>query len=172
MSDEKITYLAGRPIKVDGKNYDVGDEVDVSTIPHLDAFVSTGHLYKVHDDKDNAWIPPHLYNSVMSYKEARAKIDGDPGVSTTAAKEADDITGDAKRLAEGQAQVQDSLARGRTDEDRKRAARAVEEAHQPALVPVEEEPKEKPEVTPKTAAKVAGKTEAKPAPKARRNTKK
>ena len=77
--DTKVKYIAGRPMQITGDVVvDVGDEVDPSLFPYLDAFISAGYLYVVHPDKGYDSLPPHVFSAVMTQAEAEQKMAGDP----------------------------------------------------------------------------------------------
>ena len=89
-----IIYIAGRPISAigkDGKGHDYapGDEVDVTNIPHVEAFVNSGHLFKVFKGRNSEYsnLPPHIFSAVMTRKEAEGRLAED-AVEFSAQKEA------------------------------------------------------------------------------------
>jgi len=79
-----LEYIVGRPLTVGDRAFWHGEDLPqeyVLQIPLLESFVSSGYLYRVHPDQGYDRLPPHIYNDVITRKEAEAIIEGDPGVT-------------------------------------------------------------------------------------------
>lgn len=103
-----VTFLAGRPLKVNGNEYEPGDEVpqvDLDTIPAIESYVSAGYLYRVVDEEGYNKLPPHLFHTVQTRRELEAQLENDrsfeePVEEAQAVGEASDETQLANRQAE------------------------------------------------------------------------
>jgi len=105
-----LEYIVGRPLTVGDTDFAPGDDLPqeyVEQIPLLESFVNAGYLYRVHPEQGYDRLPPHLYTTVVTRKEAEAIIEGDPGV--TAVIDANQVAGrrsDVQVTAHKQALVQ------------------------------------------------------------------
>ena len=106
-----LEYIVGRPITVGDRDFWPAEDLPqeyVEQIPLIESFVSAGYLYRVHPELGYDRLPPHLYNDVVSRKEAEAAIEGDPGI--TAPIDAAQVTGNRSETtvtARKQAYVQE-----------------------------------------------------------------
>jgi hypothetical protein len=128
-----LEYIVGRPITVGDKDFWPAEDLPqeyVDQIPLIDSWVSAGYLYRVHPDLGYDRLPPHIYNDVVTRKEAEAKLAGDPGI--TAVIDAAQETGrkaDVSVTANKQAKLQRTPRRTRklTAEDKASAVEVTPE---------------------------------------------
>jgi hypothetical protein len=81
-----LEYIVGRPITVGDTDFWPAEDLPqeyVEQIPLIDAWVSAGYLYRIVPEIGYGRLPPHIYNDVVTRKEAEAIIEGDPGVTST-----------------------------------------------------------------------------------------
>ena len=79
-----LEYIVGRPITVGDREFWPAEDLPleyVEQIPLIESWVSAGYIYRVHPDQGYDRLPPHIYNDVITRKEAEAAIEGDPGVT-------------------------------------------------------------------------------------------
>ena len=106
-----LEYIVGRPISVGETDFWPGEDLPqeyVDQIPLIESYVSAGYIYRVHPELGYERLPPHLYNDVVTRKEAEAHLEGDPGI--TAPIDAAQVTGnrsDTTVTARKQAFVQE-----------------------------------------------------------------
>lgn len=71
-------YIVGRPFTSEYGEHNPGEECpEAPSFALLESFVNTGLLYRVYDEKDYEFLPPHVFSAVMTHKEALAAIEGD-----------------------------------------------------------------------------------------------
>lgn len=165
--DTDALYMVAKPLKADGKTFDVGDIIpheSVKTIPWLHSYVSTNHILVIRGDNFPKWVPPHMYPYMESVQRAQEMIAGDPGITFEAALAAAEKKRRSVeyRLAEARAELQRAFSAsqrpgaGKAEKDALAdAERAVEEASKPWSDPAPEVPEpEVPEPDPEPEPEV------------------
>ena len=106
LGTQHAKYIAGRPFTSEDGQHNPGEEVpNAPTFPLLESLVSSGYLYRVYED-NYEYLPPHVFNAVMTQKEAEAKVEGDPSMAANAVEwQPSDALLQAQKEAEVQAEI-------------------------------------------------------------------
>lgn len=86
LGTEGCTYIVGLPFSDEDGEHTTGEEYSAeqaNKLHYLEAFVSSGRLYRVWDAEDYGQLPPHVFNAVQTRQEAEAKIEGDSSHTET-----------------------------------------------------------------------------------------
>lgn len=135
--DREVVYYVGRPFTTERGEHQPGEVFEhPEELFYLDSFVHAGLLYPVAKDEELPWLPPHIFNALMSKERADELLNGDPSHPFEAGEKPE-----AVKMAEVDAKVSADLPRNtRTHAQARRKVQAKENK----TVRLDEQPKPTP----------------------------